>query len=84
MQSTKSVKGIEVDGAPGYNNCWPAKFEVLTSVNGSTYTTRGTFNGAFNAAAAFTADCRYIKYVVKQGNPAGTNWLGVSDFRVRK
>lgn len=84
MQGTKSVKGIEVDGAPGWVNCWPAKFEVLTSVNGSTYTSRGTFNGAFNAAAAFTADCRYIKYVVKQGNPAGTNWLGISDFRVRK
>lgn len=83
MQGTKSVKGIEVDGAPGWVNCWPAKFEVLTSVNGSTYTSRGTFNGAFNAAAAFTADCRYIKYVVKQGNPAGTNWMAVSDFRVR-
>jgi hypothetical protein len=84
MQAVKSTKGIEVDGAIGWNNCWPAKFEVLTSVNGSTYTTRGQFNGAFKATAAFTADCRYIKYVVLQGNPAGTNWLGISDFRVRK
>lgn len=81
MQAVKSAKGIEFNPGQGYNNSWPKSFEVFTSTNGSTYTSKGTFTGAFNASASFVQDCRYIKVTVRSGNMG--NWWNIADFRVR-
>ncbi len=79
MKSSKAIKGIKFSPLAGYSNSWPRTFEVQTSGNGSTYTSRGTFTGAFDSKADFIATARYIKVICKTAN---SNYLNISDFQV--
>ena len=82
MKGVKAAKGIEFNPGQGYNNSWPKKFEVFTAGADGVFASRGQFQGAFNAAANFTANCQFIQVKAIEGNMG--NWWNIADFRVKK
>jgi hypothetical protein len=82
MKSVKAAKGIEFAPNPGYTNSWPKKFEVLTAGADGQFSSRGQFQGSFNAAANFVINCQFIQVKALEGNMG--NWWNIADFRVKK
>ena len=79
--TTASRSSISFDIANGYLNSYPRTFDIQTSNDGTTWTTRKT--GAVGAyptcTATFTAvSCRYVRMTVKTGNQ---NWLAIHTWR---
>ena len=81
LGASTNVVGVVTQGRFGGGNQYAKKYEVLTSVDGSTFVTRGSFdtgsthpNGRNKNVFSSSVECRYVKFVVKE---VGGSWAAL-------
>ncbi len=78
---SKSVKGITLVAAAGYNNSYARKFDLYALVNNAWTKLGGTFTGAFTSTATFAAvTTTSLKFVVREANG---NWWSASNVTLQ-
>lgn len=84
MKAVKTFKGLTFACNTGYPNSWPRTFEVFTSDTGveTSFTSRGTFNGALNSVATWATAItgRFVRVKCKTANQ---NWMNCAEFNVQ-